>query len=963
MIKIAYFMMGSSMNSNYPSGTVTFLFTDIEGSTRLWQELPEGMSVSNARHDAILRAAINANNGFIFETIGDSFHVAFHTALDALCAALSAQRALQAEPWGETGAIRVRMGLYTGAAEFSSDGSNKYDYHASYATIAATARVMSVAHGGQVLISHTTHDLLQNNLPGNVTLRDMGEHRLKDLRSPLHLFQLIAPDLPQEFPAITSLNALPNNLPVQLTRFIGREKELAEVEQLLAGTRLLTLTGSGGTGKTRLSLQAAAGELEHFPHGVWLVELASVVDPQIVVQIVANVLAVRETSGRTLQDALVDYLRYKTLLLVLDNCEHLIEACAQLAYNLLHACPDLKILASSREALGIAGEATFQVPSLSLPPALKTPGSIPLPDLQQSEAVCLFEERARAVSPAFCLEVDNAPAVVHICRRLDGIPLAIELAAARVKMLTPIQIAARLDDSFRLLTGGSRTALPRQQTLKALIDWSWELLSDSEKKLLRRLSVFAGSFNLEAVESVCADYDPVPAGALPLSQYEILDLLEGLVNKSLVQAEEQGSEARYRLLLTIREYANDQLQLSGDAAGVRNRHLVFFASLAEEAEPQLMKAEMLDWIDRLEREADNLRAAMEWGLASCHPAALSLAKGLIHYWSQCGLDSEGWHWLERALACLPPPPLESSGTAASQAALQRQATRAYLLAGSSVCVINLGNIELAFQNGEEAVQLARTCGDQLALCNALVFKALAMSFLKEYLQQAETAAQESIALARRLGNIWLQCIALSVLTGIGAGKGDLPAAFGYQQEHARLARRLGNPWAIAMSIYGLLVVGREGENLADIRRQMEEGIQLFTRLKNYVFIAALRSQFAHILRRLGEIDEAQAIYLKTLPLWLELGNHAAVAHQLECLAALAGARRQSERAARLLGAAHDLRARLHSEMAPDERPDYEATLAGIRLSLDQAALDAAWSSGEVMSMEQAVAYALKINHE
>lgn len=957
------------MDSNHPSGTVTFLFTDIEGSTRLWQELPEGMSVSNARHDAILRAAINANNGFIFETIGDSFHVAFHNALDALCAALSAQRDLQAEPWGETGAIRVRMGLYTGAAEFSGDGSNKYDYHASYATIAAAARVMSVAHGGQVLISQTTHDLLQNNLPGNVTLRDMGEHRLKDLRSPLHLYQLAAPDLPQEFPAITSFNALPNNLPVQLTRFIGREKELAEVERLLAGTRLLTLTGSGGTGKTRLSLQAAAGGLEHFPQGVWLVELASVMDPQIVVQIVANVLAVRETSGRTLQDALVDYLRYKTLLLVLDNCEHLIEACAQLANNLLHACPDLKILASSREALGIAGEATFLVPSLSLPPALKTPGSIPLPDLQQSEAVRLFVERAQAVSPAFRLEADNAPAVAHICRRLDGIPLAIELAAARVKMLAPTQIAARLDDSFRLLTGGSRTALPRQQTLKALIDWSWMLLSDSEKKLLRRLSVFAGSFNLEAVESVCADLDPVPAGALPLSQDEILDLLEGLVNKSLVQAEEQGSEARYRLLLTIREYATDQLQLSSEAAGVRNRHLVFFARLAEDAEPHLMKAEMLDWIDQLERDADNLRAALEWGLAGCHPAALSLAKGLIHYWSQCGLDSEGWRWLERAIACSLPALLEADETAASQAALQRQAatqrqaTQAYLLAGSSICVVNLGNIELAVQNGEEAERLARACGDHLALCNALVFKALAMSFLLEHLQQAETAAQDSIALARQLGNIWLQCIALSVLTGIGAQKGDLEAALGYQQEHARLARRLGNPWAIAMSIYGLMVVGGEGGNLADIRRQMEEGIQLFTRLKNYVFIAALRSQLAHILRRLGEIDEAQAIYMETLPMWLELGNHAAVAHQLECLAALAGARHQSERAARLLGAAHDLRARLHSEMAPEERPDYEATLTGIRLSLDQAALDDAWSSGEVLSMEQAVAYALEINHE
>ena len=497
------------MGINLPTGTVTFLFTDIEGSTRLWQDQPQAMAISHERHNAILRQAIESQHGYVVDIVGDAFAAAFHTALDGLQAALSAQRSLQAEAWGETGEIRVRMGLHTGAAEISTDGSNKY--HEGYTTLASTQRVMSAAYGGQVLLSQTTRDLLQNVLPAEVSLRDMGEHHLKDLRSPVRLYQLDAPGLLQDFPALKSLNNLPNNLPIQLTRFVGREQELSEVERLLTGTRLLTLTGPGGTGKTRLALQGAAAVLEQFPQGAWLVELAPVTDPQIVVQAIANVLTVRETPGRSLLETLIDYLRYKSLLLVLDNCEHLIETCAQLADNLLHACPNLKILVSSREALGIAGEVTFRVPSLSLPPASFKDGSHSLADLEQSEAVRLFVERAQAVSPAFCLEQENALAVAQICRRLDGIPLALELAAARVKVLTPAQIASRLDDRFRLLTGGSRTALPRQQTLKALIDWSWTLLSDSEKTLLRRLAVFTGGFSLEAVEMICTDLDPASA--------------------------------------------------------------------------------------------------------------------------------------------------------------------------------------------------------------------------------------------------------------------------------------------------------------------------------------------------------------------------------------------------------------------------------------------------------------------
>ncbi len=944
------------MGTNPPTGTVTFLFTDIEGSTRLWQEQPQAMAVSHERHDAILRQAIESQHGYVLEIVGDAFAAAFHNAMDGLQAALSGQRSLQAEAWGETGAIRVRMGLHTGAAEIAGDGSKHY--HVGYTTLASTQRVMSVAYGGQVLLSQTTRELLQNVLPAEVSLRDMGEHRLKDLRSPLHLYQLVAPGLPQDFPALKSLNNLPNNLPIQLTRFVGRGQELSEVERQLAGTRLLTLTGPGGTGKTRLALQAAAAVLEQFPQGAWLVELAPVTDPQIVVQVVANVLTVREASGRSLLEALIDYLRYKSLLLVLDNCEHLIEACAQLTDNLLHACPNLKILASSREALGIAGEVAFRVPSLSLPPASFKVGSNSLADLEQSEAVRLFVERAQAVSPAFYLEKKNAPAVAQICRRLDGIPLALELAAARVRVLSPTQIASRLDDRFRLLTGGSRTALPRQQTLKALIDWSWTLLSDSEKTLLRRLAVFTGGFILEAVEMICADPNPASARETSLPEYEILDLLEGLANKSLLQVGEEGSQVRYRLLETIRQYALDQLLLSGEASQSRDRHLEYFSHLVEEAEPHLQAAEMLEWMDRLEGEADNLRAALEWGLRTCSPAALIMAKGLIYYWIGTGLGTEGLRWLGTAVTCLPDSMLAESGASLDQATRQRQATQAYLFSGAAMLAVNLGQSLPAIQFSKQAELWARASGDQHAICLALAIKVLAKANFKAVNPQVQAAAEENLTLARQLGDVWLQMIILDALARLAFFLGDLAALSGYMQEQSRLARQVNNPWQIAFTVYFSLMTGQVKGDLPDIRREMEEGIRLCARLKNNVFITGLRSEFAHILRRRGELDEALVIYKETVPHWLELGHLSAVAHEFECLAALAVACHQPERAACLLGAAQVLRTRLNSEMEPHERPDYEATLAGIRLQLDQATLQSAWSTGETMGLEQAVAYAL-----
>jgi len=447
-----------------PTGTVTFLFTDIEGSTKLAQEYPGKMPSLLARHNQILNESIESNHGFVFRIVGDSFSAAFHTASDALTAALNAQQKLQNEAWSPA-PIKVRMGIHTGTAKLRDDAHGTF--YEGYQTLALTQRIMSVGHGGQILLSQITYDLAKDKPYGGTELRDMGERRLKDIFKTEHIYQVVAPDLISEFPPLTTIEILNHNLPAQLTSFIGRERELDEARQLLSSTRILTFIGPGGTGKTRLSLQVAAEQFSEFKDGVWLIELAPLVNSTYIISTIASTFKLREAQGIPLIDIVTNYLRGKQLLLILDNCEHLIEACAKISAELLHNCPKLKIIASSREALGIDGETVYRVPSLSLPD-----NGTSITSLLDFEATRLFTERAVKANAHFILTKENALYVTQICERLDGIPLAIELAAARVKLFTPQQIAERLSDRFKLLTGGSRTALPRQQTLRALIDWS-----------------------------------------------------------------------------------------------------------------------------------------------------------------------------------------------------------------------------------------------------------------------------------------------------------------------------------------------------------------------------------------------------------------------------------------------------------------------------------------------------------
>ena len=579
--------------SELPAGTVTFLFTDLEGSTRLWEQHPDAMRAALARHDEILRDAVAAHRGHVVKATGDGLLAAFPAAQDALGAAASAEALLGSEAWEATGPLWVRMGVHTGGAELR-DG----DYFGP--AVNRAARLMQAASGGQVLVSLATEELVRDSLEAGFGLVELGEHRLRDLSRPERVFQLIGPGLRSEFGPLRSLDVLPCNLPAQLTSFVGRGAELEELLAELESTRVVTLTGVGGVGKTRLALQVAAEALPRFGDGVWLVELGPIGEPSAVVEVMAATLGIQQHQGRTLDETLVEALRTKRMLLVLDNCEHLLDASARLVADLVSSCPGIHVLATSREALEVPGERARRVPSLPLPAAS---GSVE--DVAQSDATRLFVERAGAVRAGFALNAETAPPVVQICERLDGIPLAIELAAARVASMHPSDIAARLGERFRLLTGGRRTVVERHQTLRATVDWSYDLLNDGERLVFDRLGVFAGGFTLGAAEAVVGD-DRIAAG-------DVVDVLDTLVARSMVALDEAASETRYELLETMRQYARERLDATDAADPVRARHASYYLSFARAAGPALLE-NFVVWVGRVEADLDNLRAAFTWGL-------------------------------------------------------------------------------------------------------------------------------------------------------------------------------------------------------------------------------------------------------------------------------------------------------------------------------------------------------------
>ncbi len=608
-------------------GTVTFLFTDIEGSTSHLHALGERYGAALEAHRRLLRAAFARHEGKEVDTQGDAFFVAFASARDAVAAALEAQRSLASHAWPDNRELRVRMGIHTCEARPTGEGYVGLGVHRA-------ARICTAGHGGQVLVSHTTRELLTEEPLDEVTLRDLGPHRLKDLTQAERIFQLVAEELEQEFPPLDTLDARPTNLPTQATPLIGRERELAQVRDRLASDEfaILTLTGPGGTGKTRLALQAAADSLGRFPSGTFFVALAPISDPELVVPTIAQVLGMRVPRERALMQALSDYLAERKLLLVLDNVEHVVAAAPALA-KLVAAAPGLKILASSREPLHVAGERVFPVPPLELPEVDDTWEAV-----AANEAVGLFVERAQAIRPDFELTDANAPAVTAICHRLDGLPLAIELAAARVVLFPPAALLARLDERLRILTGGARDQPARHQTLRATLDWSYDLLTEPRQKLFSRLAVFAGGWTLDAAETVCN------------GDLDVLDGLASLIDKSLVRLEGSEEEPRFTMLETIREHAREKLLEAGEDEELRSRHLAWSLAFAERAEPELRGPEQKAWLDRLHAELDNFRAAFDWSQSQSETdASLRLGSALLEFWIVRADWSEGREWVELAL--------------------------------------------------------------------------------------------------------------------------------------------------------------------------------------------------------------------------------------------------------------------------------------------------------------------------
>jgi predicted ATPase/class 3 adenylate cyclase/DNA-binding CsgD family transcriptional regulator len=877
------------MTSN-PTGTVNFLFTDIENSTQLAREHLESWEAARARHHTILREAIERNGGFVFQVIGDAFCAAFHKAGDALKAALNAQQNLQNEPWGEA-TIYVRMGIHTGEAEFEGN-----DYR-GYTTLSFVQRLMSAGHGGQILVSTTTENLLREQLPEQISMRDMGVNKFAGVPNPLRVFQVIAPDLPIEFPPLRTLDNLPNNLPAQLTSLVGREKELLDVRKLLHQARLLTLIGSGGMGKTRLSIQAASEMLDQYPDGAWFVELAPILDPLLVPRTTAMTLGLRDEPQRPVIDMLCDYLHKKKMLIILDNCEHLVDACAHMADRILHAAPDMRVLASSREALGIGGEVTYRVPSLGLPDIQHLPS---VESLSQYEAVKLFIDRATSAIHTFAVTNDNAPALAQVCHHLDGIPLAIELAAAKIRVLSVEQIAKRLDDRFRLLTGGSRTALERHQTLRAAIDWSYNLLPPAEQVIFSRLSVFVGGWTLEAAESVCSDET--------VKREDILNLMEQLINKSLVVKDEVENESRYRMLETLRQYAREKLFDAEEGESMRKRHRDWFLALVEPVDPR--ESADLAWLNLIESEHDNLRAALVWSQAM-HEFEIGarIAFALTGFWEIRGYLQEGRKWLESGLA---------------QREFLSKKVLAQTLFITRRFALKLGDYPIAEAYGKESVALFRELEDKRNLAWALrglggVYREInERDRSKPFFTEAMTLFQE---VSDKRGILYI----LADLGNDAIINEDYKHGMTLINEHQSLAHELGDTFEIG---YGLVVLG-----------------------------------FAALYQ--GNVDESDKLFREGLALIRPFGDKALYIVCLVGLAAITNKLHQPIRSARLWGAArhiYEITGLIPNEGWTHQRVQ-EPTIASLRAQLGESAFEAACTEGHAMSIDEAIIYALESTEE
>jgi predicted ATPase/class 3 adenylate cyclase/DNA-binding CsgD family transcriptional regulator len=1006
--------------SELPTGTVTLLLADVEGSTRLWETQPEAMQAAVGRLDRTLSDAVATHGGVrpVEQGEGDSFVIAFPRAADGVACALELQRAPLAP-------IKLRIGVHTGDVQLRDEGN----YIGP--TINRTARLRDLAHGGQTVLSGATEPLVIDQLPPDVSLIDLGTHPLRDLPRPERVVQLCHPDLHNEFPALRTVNTLATeHLPTQLTSFIGRRREMTGIRDALADNRLVTLTGAGGAGKTRLAVQIAANAATDYPDGVWYVDLAPITHPDVVPVTVARALGLPDQPGQPTMDVLLRFIRDRQMLMLVDNCEHLLDASAAMITGLLGACPALTLLTTSREPIGVAGEVSWRVPSLSL----------------ADEAIELFSDRARRTKPEFRVTADNANTVTEICRRLDGLPLAIELAAARVRALSLTEIRDSLHDTFRLLTGGARTSVRRQQTLRASVDWSHALLSEPEQVLFRRLAVFFGGFDVDAAQSV--------AGSGDVERYQVLDQLTLLVDKSLVVADDNPhSTTRYRLLETVRQYAQEKLGESreGDAVRVRHRdHYTAVAALVDT--PTADHERRIEWA---ETEMDNLRGAFAWSLENSDAElALELASSLQPLWLTRGRIQEGLAWLGTALADegTQSPGLSSArvraaanralllsflGTNENNDEIERIVVMARERGDESLLALALTacgmcsayDTEAARQHFAEAAGIARGLGDLRALGQIRAQEALAAFIGDGPVAEVRAAAEEGLRIADGIGDGFVSRQCRFALGWAQMFSSDLPGAavqFGQLLDETVSARdAMFSMYALVMQAYALSYAGDVAGALAAAEAAMHHASELFDYYEGPVYTALAHAHLAAgdataaweayqaalrcsgmdlriastydwaalaalacgdltVARRLaddvvsvtkgcglsltltsrayveiaqGEPDAAARDASDALDLAARLGSDLTVPFALDCLAMVAGDADNHLTATRLFGAAEAARSRMGMARIKVLDAATEARVAALRDAMGEADFDAAWGEGAALTLAEAIAYA------
>ncbi|HSJ00223.1 MAG TPA: tetratricopeptide repeat protein [Patescibacteria group bacterium] len=879
-----------------PSGTVTFLFSDIEGSTRLAQERPSAWPDLLRRHQELMRAAFAAHGGVEVGTEGDSFFVAFESAAGAVAAAADAQRALAAEPWPDGGVIGVRIGMHTGEASVS-DGT--------YIGVAVhrAARIGDAGHGGQVLLSGTTRALVVERLPAGTSLLALGRHRLRDLDTSEEISQLVIDGLPSAFPPIRTLDGTPNNLPVQATAFFGREAQIAEVDDLLGTARLVTLTGPGGTGKTRLSLQVAAARIGQYPDGVYFVPLGSITQPDLVVPAIAHEVGLPDRGGSRPMERLQAHLRERRVLLVLDNFEQVTDAAPAVA-ELLAGVPTISILVTSRSPLHVYGEREYPVPPLDVP----DPRDLPPPaELSQYDSVALFIDRARAAVPTFAITDENAPAVAEICFRLDGLPLAIELAAVRVKLLSPEAILERLGRSMTLLAGGARDLPARQQTLRGAIAWSHDLLDEGDRRIFAALSTFVGGASFDAIEAVCSDPD-----------LDVFECLESLVDKSLIRRSEGvDGEVRFGMLETIREFARERLVASGKEPELRERHAAWYLALVERVQPEIMGSQKGRWLDLLDQEHDNLRAAITWAVESGEvETAMRLVSALWRFWQMRGHLAEG---LGRATAAI--------GMANAERYPECLA-RALDAAGGLAYWMAEGETASAFYERELEIQrrLGNRAGEawvlySIAFTDMYTGAATGNAFNPVHLARASERMEEAIGIYREIGD----------------RVGTAQALWGY----ANIT------WSLAPPI--------DSAEFEQARRNLSEALATFEEVGDSFMTAWTRYTLAMTDVRLGDLETSRQRLRDVLRVFQEAGDVSGYVLVLDALAFIAQEAGDRERAARISGAVSVLERRTGTGLNPPNRAVLGFDPDALR---SDPALAGPWAEGEALTPDEVIAYAL-----